>query len=123
MGDPYAAETQFSSMVETIAASRREANRIKREQPITVVIGNPPYKEKAKGRGGWIEGRQDVAALRARRSGAATPAPMDLWSPPARCHIAKIVCRIQLLQRDLVMLELLLPLERLDFPDILRMCP
>ena len=82
LGDPYAAETQFSSMVEPIAASRKEANRIKREQPITVVIGNPPYKEKAKGRGGWIEGRQDVTALRARRSGAATPAPMDLWSPP-----------------------------------------
>ena len=82
LGDPYAAETQFSTMVEPIAASRKEANRIKREQPITVVIGNPPYKEKAKGRGGWIEGRQDVQALRARRSGAATPAPMDLWSPP-----------------------------------------
>ena len=59
-----------------------EANRIKREEPITVVIGNPPYKEKAKGRGGWIEGRQDVEALRARRSGAASPAPMDLWTPP-----------------------------------------
>ena len=82
LGDPYAAETQFSITVEPIAASRKEANRIKREQPITVVIGNPPYKEKAKGRGGWIEGRQDVQALRARRSGAATPAPMDLWSPP-----------------------------------------
>lgn len=82
LGDPYAAETQFSITVEPIAASRKEANRIKREQPITVVIGNPPYKEKAKGRGGWIEGRQDVEALRARRSGAASPAPMDLWSPP-----------------------------------------
>ncbi|MFZ1105440.1 MAG: N-6 DNA methylase, partial [Hyphomicrobiaceae bacterium] len=82
LGDPYAAETQFSITVAPIAASRKEANRIKREQPITVVIGNPPYKEKAKGRGGWIEGRQDVAALRARRSGAASPAPMDLWSPP-----------------------------------------
>lgn len=82
LGDPYAAETQFSTMLEPIAASRKEANRIKKEQPITVVIGNPPYKEKAKGRGGWIEGRQDVEALRARRSGAASPAPMDLWSPP-----------------------------------------
>lgn len=82
LGDPYAAETQFSITVEPIAASRKEANRIKREQPITVVIGNPPYKEKAKGRGGWIEGRQDPAALRARRSGAASPAPMDLWMPP-----------------------------------------
>ena len=42
-------------IVEAIAKSRREANKVKREQPITVVIGNPPYKEKAEGRGGWIE--------------------------------------------------------------------
>ena len=57
LGDPYAAETQFSITVEPIAASRKEANRIKREQPITVVIGNPPYKNKAgrRSRGGWIE--------------------------------------------------------------------
>ncbi len=82
LGDPYAAETQFSVTVAPIAASRKEANRIKREQPITVVIGNPPYKEKAKGRGGWIEGRQDAASLRARKSGAVPPAPMDLWAPP-----------------------------------------
>ena len=47
LGDPYAAETQFSITVAPIAASRKEANRIKREQPITVVIGNPPYKKKA----------------------------------------------------------------------------
>ena len=55
LGDPYATETQFSPMVAPIGESRAEANRIKREQPITVVIGNPPYKEKAKGRGGWID--------------------------------------------------------------------
>ena len=40
---------------EPIAISRRDANKIKKEEPITVVIGNPPYKEKAEGRGGWIE--------------------------------------------------------------------
>lgn len=86
LADPCAAETQFSITVEPIAASRKEANRVKREQPIgrdaTVAIGNPPYKEEAKWRGGWIEGRQDAEALRARRSGAASPAPMDLWMPP-----------------------------------------
>ena len=82
LGDPYAAETQFSVTVQPIAASRREANRVKRDQPVTVVIGNPPYREKAKGRGGWIEGRQDVEAVKARKSGAAPPAPMDRWSPP-----------------------------------------
>ena len=61
LGDPYATETQFSEMVRPIGESRKEANRIKREVPITVVIGNPPYKEKAKGRGGWIERGSNVA--------------------------------------------------------------
>ena len=60
LGDPYATETQFSAMVAPIGESRKEANKIKREKPITVVIGNPPYKEKAKGRGGWIESGSDV---------------------------------------------------------------
>jgi len=71
LGDPYAAETQFSITVEPIAASRKEANRIKREQPITVVIGNPPYKNKAADMGGWIEDGST-----GRKS------PMDRWSPP-----------------------------------------
>ena len=31
--------------------SRRHANEIKRQEKITVVVGNPPYKEKAKGLG------------------------------------------------------------------------
>ena len=31
------------------------ANKVKKEERITVVMGNPPYKEKAEGRGGWIE--------------------------------------------------------------------
>ena len=43
-------------------------------QPITVVIGNPPYKEKAKGRGGWIE----------KGAGGKLHAPLDRWkAPPA----------------------------------------
>ena len=71
LGDPYATETQFSALVAPIGESRKEANRIKRETPITVVIGNPPYKNKADGLGGWIEdgtkGRE---------------APMDRWTPP-----------------------------------------
>lgn len=71
LGDPYAAETQFSITVEPIAASRKEANRIKREQPITVVIGNPPYKNQAAGLGGWIE-----------QGTSGREAPMDRWMPP-----------------------------------------
>jgi hypothetical protein len=39
------------------------------------VIGNPPYKEKAKGRGGWIEDGEQGGP-------AKNPAPLDRWMPP-----------------------------------------
>lgn len=56
-----------------IGKSHKEANRIKREDPITIVLGNPPYKEKAKGRGGWIEGEHKEAEK--------SP-PLADWMPP-----------------------------------------
>jgi len=71
LGNPFAEEEQLAQILQPIARSRRQANEVKRGEPITVVIGNPPYKEKAKGRGGWIE--------------AGTPgraAPLDRWTPP-----------------------------------------
>ena len=71
LGDPYAAQTQFSSMLAPIGQSRKDANAIKRDEEITVVIGNPPYKEKARGHGGWIE---------AGTTGLA--APLSRWMPP-----------------------------------------
>jgi hypothetical protein len=55
LGDPDDDEGWIPGMLAPIANSRKEANKIKREEPITVVIGNPPYKEKAKGQGAWIE--------------------------------------------------------------------
>ena len=62
------------SLYRTISESRLQANEIKRKEPITVVIGNPPYKEKAKGRGGWIEeGTDEVAKV----------ALLEAWIPPA----------------------------------------
>ncbi len=74
LGNPFVEEEQLPQIVEAIAKSRREANRVKREQPITVVIGNPPYKEKAEGRGGWIE----------KGAGGKLHAPLDRWkAPPA----------------------------------------
>ena len=79
---PTQARRNSPLMVAPIAESRRQANEIKREEPITVVIGNPPYKEKAKGRGGWIEdgaAREDVTryATTGSRppSGASAPTP------------------------------------------------
>ena len=55
LGNPFAEEEQLGQMYEPIAKSRRDANKVKKEERITVVIGNPPYKDKAKGRGGWVE--------------------------------------------------------------------
>jgi len=74
LGNPYAEVEELGSLYRTISQSRLQANEIKRKERITVVIGNPPYKEKAKGRGGWIEeGTDEVAKV----------ALLTAWIPPA----------------------------------------
>lgn len=75
LGNPDDDEGHITGLIpRTIAESRRHANRIKRDETITVVIGNPPYKEKAKGKGGWVEGQSATAAK---------SAPLRAWQPPA----------------------------------------
>jgi len=74
LASPYGEIDNLGSMYGTIAESRRQANKIKLHEPITVVIGNPPYKEKAKGRGGWIEA--------GTYTGGAV-GPLEAWKPPA----------------------------------------
>ncbi|MDJ0448974.1 type ISP restriction/modification enzyme [Methylocystis sp. JR02] len=80
LGDPYATQTQFSALTQPIGESRKQANEIKRREKITVVIGNPPYKEKAKGRGGWIEAGSDT--------NKELPAPLARWSPPTEWGVS-----------------------------------
>lgn len=64
LSDPHAAETQLGSGMGAISDSKRRANKIKTDVPITVVIGNPPYRDKAEGLGGWIEkGASGIDAL------------------------------------------------------------
>lgn len=53
LDDPHAAETQIGYGLQLIAASRRKANKVKAKANVTVVIGNPPYKELSDG--GWVE--------------------------------------------------------------------
>jgi hypothetical protein len=77
LGDPYENEDYFPSMLAALGRSRRDANKIKREEPITVVLGNPPYKEKAKGRGGWIEHASPNKK---------DPPPLKAWMPPPEWH-------------------------------------
>ena len=80
LGNPNEAVDYIPSILKPLAASRLEANTIKRAEPIMIVIGNPPYKEKAKGRGGWIEG----ATVRGKK-GSIEPVkpPFSRWMPPA----------------------------------------
>ncbi len=75
LANPYVEEESLGMIYEPIAESRRKANDIKKDQPVLVVVGNPPYKEKAKGRGGWIETGNPGDNY--------TPAPLADWFPPA----------------------------------------
>ncbi|WP_375458476.1 type ISP restriction/modification enzyme [uncultured Enterovirga sp.] len=70
LGNPYVEEEGLLQSG-PIAASRRAANKVKREERITVVIGNPPYKVDAAGRGGWIEA-----------GSVGRPSALELWTPP-----------------------------------------
>lgn len=72
LGNPFVEDEYIPAIMQPVAQSRRAANQIKKTDKITVVIGNPPYKEKAEGRGGWIES-----------GSAGREAPMERWRPPA----------------------------------------
>ncbi|MBI4367643.1 MAG: N-6 DNA methylase [Deltaproteobacteria bacterium] len=71
LGNPFIEEERLGQTYEPIAVSRRAANKVKKEERITVVIGNPPYKNQAGGMGGWIE-----------NGSAGRPAPLSRWTPP-----------------------------------------
>lgn len=71
LSDPHSNFETGQGIYREISKSRQAANEIKRATPITVVIGNPPYKEKANGKGAWIE---NGSANRA--------APFKDWLPP-----------------------------------------
>ena len=78
LGNPYAKEEYIPQILLPLGESRRRANEIKRQEKITVVIGNPPYKEKAKGLGGWIEGGT---------KGSKVKAPLGQWMPPTDWNV------------------------------------
>lgn len=55
LDDPFRAQPPLASFLKAIADSTRRADLIKAELPVTVVIGNPPYHERANGDGSWVE--------------------------------------------------------------------
>lgn len=73
LGNPHDDGGQMAQIFAPIAESRKAANRIKRETPVTVIIGNPPYKEKAKGQGGFVETGDSTRQIKPL---------LDAWQPP-----------------------------------------
>lgn len=55
LDDPYVEQTQLGRTYEPIARCRRAANKLKRDEPVMVVIGNPPHDSAGKGAGKWVE--------------------------------------------------------------------
>ncbi len=76
LGNPFVEEEHIPQILMPLGESRRQANRIKRQERITVVIGNPPYKANAKGLGGWVENGSDNR-----------PAPLTDWMPPLEWNV------------------------------------
>ncbi len=71
LANPFVEQEWLGPFMDPIAESQREANRIKKDERIMVVLGNPPYKDKAKALGGWIV------------SGDKKEGPqLDAWVPP-----------------------------------------
>ncbi len=64
--DPYAPEAQLGSALSMIAKSRHDANLVKRDKDVTVVIGNPPYDELTVGKGGWVESGSTIHGKKRR---------------------------------------------------------
>ncbi len=56
LSDPYAKQKPLNgNTLRLLSKLSNKATRVKREVPIQVCIGNPPYKDKAEGMGGWVE--------------------------------------------------------------------
>lgn len=61
LDDPYLLALELGQLYGVLKESRRQANRAKRDVPVMVVIGNPPWRENAKGAAKWIEERRKPA--------------------------------------------------------------
>ncbi|MFF3031900.1 type ISP restriction/modification enzyme [Streptomyces rubiginosohelvolus] len=57
LADPYERATLFTFLPDgdPLVENTRKADWIKREQKVTVMISNPPDRERAEGEGGWVE--------------------------------------------------------------------
>ncbi|MEV4251839.1 type ISP restriction/modification enzyme [Spirillospora sp. NPDC049652] len=61
LANPHHSQQPLGSAYRVMEKNRDEANRLKRDVPVMVVIGNPPHVENARGRAPWIEERRGRA--------------------------------------------------------------
>lgn len=87
LDDPHAEETQLGSGLKLLAKARRDANKVKAEENVTVVIGNPPYKELATAQGGWVANGSPSQDGKKKRTRAILE---DFFSPAMRQYKAKL---------------------------------
>ncbi len=66
LDDPTGTAAQLGSNLQPIAKSRKAANKVKASENVTVVIGNPPYRQLADNIGGWVERGSPAHGKRAR---------------------------------------------------------
>lgn len=66
LSDPHAAFESGQGIYREISKSQRLAGEIKRAQPITVVIGNPPYQERPRAREAGLRMAAATRPLRSR---------------------------------------------------------
>lgn len=85
LADPYTEEVQLGSIYEPISRERRTANHLKATTPVMVAIGNPPYREHAKGLGGWVESGNPNTDL---------PPILNDWKPPTDWDVSAHVYKM-----------------------------
>ncbi len=71
LSNPFHQQEWLGPVLEEMAESRRKADAIKKDERIMVVLGNPPYGDKAMGSGGWIV-----------NGDAGGEPPLKAWVPP-----------------------------------------
>jgi hypothetical protein len=84
LDDPDTLQFEYGLMYEVLRDSRERANQVKRNVNVTVVIGNPPWRENARGAAPWLEARRDQR----KAVGTATRPSMDEFRPLGKERLA-----------------------------------
>lgn len=72
LDDPDTLPLPYGQLYDVLQEARQGANRIKRDEPVMVVVGNPPWRERARGEAPWLEAPRDPRIV-----------PVDLRARPS----------------------------------------